>query len=115
MEQYVKAVPDATYQELEQGLRGQEFTYRLVALEKPIMDTYTVMDLQGQLDRKFTVSVQTSLEPRRKKDAEMWPKSVEENFERLANCGIPVDRQVPKCLRCNGRPGSFSTLLLPSC
>ncbi|KAF7883458.1 uncharacterized protein EAF02_005378 [Botrytis sinoallii] len=73
---YIKASPDATY-------------------------TYTNMDLQGNLDRKFSVSWRKSSKHSRPKEKESWPATPEENLERLANAGEPVDRGIPLCSRCN--------------
>jgi len=38
--------------------------------------------------------------PLRKKFAEGWPSSAEDNLERLKSCGFPMDRLVPKCDNC---------------
>ena len=60
------------------------------------------MNLQGKLDCKYSISIQLSAEPHRKKEAGFWPKSPEENLERLKDAGVPVDRKVMKCIRCGG-------------
>lgn len=69
-------------------------------MEKEVLDTYTIMDLQGNLDKKFCVSYRFSDKPRRPKEKEGWPASLEENMERLKNAGEPVDRGIPKCANC---------------
>lgn len=33
-----------------------------------------------------------------------WPKDAEENLERLKDAGLPMDRGIPKCSRCDGKP-----------
>lgn len=98
---YTKATPDATYQQLEQAFRGQNFPFYLIAIEKELTETFTNMDLQGNLDRQYTVSYRLSPKHQRPKEKEGWPASPEENIERLANAGEPVDRAVPKCSNCN--------------
>ena len=100
MAMYVKAVPKTTHTDLSRGMEGNNFKFHLIALEKPIQDTLTLVDLQGKIDRKFMVTVQRSLEPRRKKDADFWPKSRDENLRRLENAGTLENRGVSKCNRC---------------
>ena len=59
------------------------------------------MNLQGEIGKKYTVSYFTSDKPQRPNMKERWPASVEENLERLADAGIPMDRGIPKCNNCN--------------
>ena len=61
------------------------------------------MDLNGKLDRKYHVGFYFSEKAPRGKMKESWPKSPEENMERLANAGLPVERGIPKCTNCNGK------------
>ena len=61
------------------------------------------MDLEGNLDRKYHVGFFFSPKPPRGKMKDAWPKSVEENIERLGNSGLPVQRGIPKCSNCNGK------------
>ncbi|TAQ87833.1 hypothetical protein B7494_g3855 [Chlorociboria aeruginascens] len=97
---YIKATPDATYVQLEQAFRGQGLKLFLIATEKELQPTFTNMDLQGNLDRTFTVSWRKSPNHQRPKEKDSWPSSPEENLERLANAGEPVDRGIPKCGNC---------------
>lgn len=39
--------------------------------------------------------------PQRPAHKDRWPSSAEENLERLADSGVPMDRFVPKCRRCD--------------
>ena len=97
---YVKAVPDTTYIQLESAFRVQEVPVHVIALERELALTYTNMDLQGNLDKKYTVSYRLSDKPKRPKEKEGWPETPEENLERLKDAGEPVDRGIPKCGNC---------------
>jgi hypothetical protein len=97
---YLKAVPDTTYVQLEQAFRSQNMDVYIIGLERELALTYSNMDLQGNLDKKYTVTFRNSPGPKRPKERDGWPASAEENFERLADAGIPVDRGVPKCSNC---------------
>ncbi|KAB8290749.1 hypothetical protein EYC80_008386 [Monilinia laxa] len=98
---YIKASPDATYPQLEKAFRSQNIPIYLIAMEKELSQTFTNMDLQGNLDRKYTVSWRKSSKHNRPKEKENWPATPEENLERLADAGQPVDRGIPLCSRCN--------------
>jgi hypothetical protein len=98
---YIKASPDTTYPELEQAFRKQGIGLHLIALEKTSLAmTLTNMDLQGNMDKKYTVSYRFSNKPARPREAEGWP-TPEENIERLADAGDVVDRGLSKCNNCN--------------
>lgn len=98
-QEYIKANPDITYLNLEKAFRAQSLPIYLIAIEKEIASTYSNMDLQGNLDKKHTIQWRWSPKAARPKEAEGWP-SVEENLERLADAGEPVDRGIPKCSNC---------------
>lgn len=98
---YIKASPDATYPQLEKAFRSQNIPIYLIAMEKELNQTFTNMDLQGNLDRKYSVSWRKSPKHSRPKEKENWPATPEENLERLADAGQPVDRGIPLCTRCN--------------
>ncbi|KAI9643994.1 hypothetical protein NHQ30_007346 [Ciborinia camelliae] len=98
---YIKASPDATYPQLEKAFRNQNIPIYLIAMEKELTQTFTNMDLQGNLDRKYSVSWRKSSKHSRPKEKENWPATPEENLERLADAGEPVDRGVPLCSRCS--------------
>ena len=107
---YVKAVPTTTYSELEKAFRNAAMNTYLIAYEKEVTDTFTLMDLQGNLDRKYTVGYFLNSKAQRGKLKEGWPESPEENLTRLEQAGIPVDRKIPKCTNCESEsgPGRFS-------
>lgn len=62
----------------------------------------TFIDLQGKLDRTFEVGFFFSYNPPRAILAQGWPKSPQENYARLADAGLPMERGIPKCARCSG-------------
>lgn len=116
-------MPDLTYHQLEEGFRTQNMNTYLIAFvsgeiritmqqqqlknmsqekaELPI--THTIINLQGELDKKYQVGFYFSAKPRRANAAQGWPSSPEENLERLKDAGLPYDRGVPKCGRCGGK------------
>jgi hypothetical protein len=98
---YIKAVPDTTYVQLERAFRSQDLNVWIIGLERELAATYTNMDLQGNLDKKYTVTFRNSPTPKRPKERDGWPASAEENLERLADAGVPVDRGIPKCGNCD--------------
>ncbi|CAG8980031.1 hypothetical protein HYALB_00009240 [Hymenoscyphus albidus] len=98
---YIKAIGDLTYPALERGFRATNVGVYLIAIEKELTSTYTNMDLQGNLERKYTVTWRLSDKPMRPKEKESWPATPEENMERLADAGTPVDRGIPKCSNCD--------------
>jgi len=97
---YAKAHPAVTFEELESVFRGSEFNTHLIAKQQEVADTHTIVNIQGQIDQEFVVSIQFSAEPRRKAFAEGWPETPEINMERLAKAGITMDRMVQKCHNC---------------
>lgn len=97
---YIKATPDVTYVDLEKAFRIQGLQIYIIALEKELQPTYTNMDLQGNLDKKYSVSFRKSPKHARPKEKDLWPASPEENLERLLDAGEPVDRGIPKCSNC---------------
>ena len=60
------------------------------------------MNLQGRMGCKYHVGMYFSEKCTKKKLVDSWPKSPEENMERLRDAGIPVDRMIPKCSNCDG-------------
>jgi len=98
---YVKAAPDTTYVELEKSFRAQNVSLWLIAIERPLAPTLTNMDLQGHIDKKYTVTYRLQWNPPRPRDRDLWPKDVDENLERLADAGEPANRGKPKCRNCD--------------
>ncbi|MCJ1353730.1 MAG: hypothetical protein MMC33_003717 [Icmadophila ericetorum] len=97
---YVKAQPDATFAQIELGFRAQEFRTYLIAVQKEKVDNITIVDLQGEIDKTYQISFQLSEKPRRRNDRQGWPKTPEENLERLKDAGFPEERHVPRCANC---------------
>lgn len=99
---YIKAVgTDLTYPSLELAFRGMNIGVYLIAIEKELTTTYTNMDLQGNLEKKYSITWRISDKPMRPREKDSWPSSPEENMERLADAGTPVDRGLPKCSNCD--------------
>lgn len=99
---YIKAVgPELTYPALETAFRSLNINVYLIAIEKELTTTYTNMDLQGNLEKKYSITWRLSDKPMRPREKDSWPSSPEENLERLADAGTPVDRGLPKCSNCD--------------
>jgi hypothetical protein len=100
-----KACPDYTYPKLEKEFRAREFSIYLIAMEKDHaaagMETWTNVNLQGDIGKKYAVSYFLSDKPERLALVDKWPGSPEENLIRLADAGIPLNRGVEKCTNCN--------------
>jgi hypothetical protein len=105
---YVKSQPDLTYVDLEKALREQEQALYLIAVKKEaLLTSLTNMDLQGNLDREYTVTYRFDDKPARPRERNIWPKDGAENLKRLENAGEVVDRGIPKCTNC-GELGHIS-------
>lgn len=99
---YTKAASDATYDELEMAFRAQNFQTYLIATENELPKTHTYINLQGELDKTFKVGFHLSSKPKRETAKQGWPETPEENLERLKDAGLPMERGIPKCNRCDG-------------
>ncbi|KAE8866594.1 hypothetical protein P3342_002556 [Pyrenophora teres f. teres] len=86
---------------VEQALREDNMGVYLIAKQQEIAPNMTIIDLIGNPDREFVLSVQVSAKPRRQKMAQGWPDTPEQNMERLASSGYVEDRGVPLCNNCN--------------
>jgi hypothetical protein len=93
----VKAVPTTTYVELEKEFRKRNFSIYLIAMEKDTGPTWTNVDLQGNIGKKYAVSYFYNEKPQRPTLQAKWPKDAADNFERLADAGHPMDRGVEQC------------------
>lgn len=89
-----------TYPGLEKKFREQKFNIYLIAMEKEHGDTFTVVDMQGNIGKKYCVYYFTSNKPQRPNMKDRWPESDDDNLDRLADAGIAVDRGVSKCNNC---------------
>ena len=105
---YTKVASDATFDELEMAFRSQNFNTYLIATENELGKTLTYVNLQGELNKTFKVGFQFSSKPKRETAKQGWPETPEENLERLKDAGFPMDRGIPKCNRCDGRPSYLS-------
>lgn len=107
---YTKAASDATYDELETAFRINGFNTYLIATENELPKTHTYVNLQGELDKTYKVGFHLSPKPKREIAKQGWPETPEENIERLKDAGLPMDRGIPKCMRCDGKT-SYPTVL----
>ncbi|KAL9619518.1 MAG: hypothetical protein Q9160_005881 [Pyrenula sp. 1 TL-2023] len=96
-----KAQPALAYDALEKQFRKKGFKIFLIGIEKEVPDTMTIVNLQGKLDCKYQILYALSNKPQRPAHKDRWPPSPEDNLERLADSGVPMDRFVPKCRRCD--------------
>ncbi|KXH63518.1 zinc knuckle [Colletotrichum nymphaeae SA-01] len=101
IQKYLKHYPEMGYVELENAFRAQEMNIYLIATERVLAPTHTNMDLQGNLDKKYTVQYRFSAQPDRQREKANWPASPEENLARLEDAGEPVSRLMQKCNNCN--------------
>lgn len=69
----------------------------------------SIIDLQGQLNRTYVVGFFFSNQANRMNLRQRWPADDENNLERLADAGMPYDRQVMKCRNCGGKEYSQQT------
>ncbi|KAL6229752.1 hypothetical protein BDW75DRAFT_249334 [Aspergillus navahoensis] len=97
---YSKAVPDATFADIETKMRAESFNIYLIAMGREMSDCISLINLQGKLNCTYVVGFFYSPKPQRANLRERWPSSVEENLERLKDAGLPYDRQIPKCSNC---------------
>ncbi|THC99342.1 hypothetical protein EYZ11_001154 [Aspergillus tanneri] len=97
---YSKAVPQATFLDIEKKLREDNLCFYIIAMDKQVDECISLINLQGKLNCKYVVGFFYRPKPQRAHLRERWPESVEDNFERLENAGLPYDRQIPKCGNC---------------
>ncbi|KAF2021685.1 hypothetical protein BU24DRAFT_470471 [Aaosphaeria arxii CBS 175.79] len=90
---------------VENALREEKYPFYLIARKQEIAITNTIVDLIGNPDREFVLTIQTSAKPRRKMMREGWPATPEENLVRLASAGFVEGRGVPLCGNCGGHFG----------
>jgi hypothetical protein len=85
---------------VEEALRSDDLGVYLIAKQQDIAPNMTIIDLIGNPDREFVLSIQLSPKPRRARMAQGWPENQEQNMERLASAGFVEDRGVPLCNNC---------------
>ncbi|GAP83159.2 putative zinc knuckle transcription factor protein [Rosellinia necatrix] len=102
IQQYAKACPDTTYRDLEIAFRTQNIGVYLIAMENPcLISTFTHMDLQGNLDKKYKINYRFGPNPVRPRERGLWPSDAVDNLARLDDAGEPVGRGLSKCSNCN--------------
>ncbi|KAF3173722.1 hypothetical protein EYR41_004520 [Orbilia oligospora] len=102
---YVALCPDSTFPTLQNAFKEEgKFAYGLVAIKKDITGTQVIVDLQGNMNKKFVVTFQTSVKGRRTKgaakDPERFPVDDNDNMSRLENAGFVQESYVPWCYNC---------------
>lgn len=101
---YARALfEDFKLPDVELALREDNLPIYLIAKKQEIAVNNIIVDMIGTPGREFVLSVQLSPKPRRKKMAEGWPETPEENFQRLASAGFVQDSGVPMCSNCGGK------------
>lgn len=101
MRAYARSIPEEfSLRALEEALREENVGIYLIAMQQEIAINMTIVDLVGNPERQFVLSVQKSAKPRRAKMAQGWPKTPEENLERLSAAGFVEDRGLPICGNC---------------
>lgn len=101
IQQYIKAVDGAvTYKELQESFIREGINLWLIGIERPLIDVYTNMDIQGNTGKKYTISYRFSERPSRPRERDGWPGDRQELLVRLDNAGDAVDGGISKCLRC---------------
>lgn len=93
-----KAAPDLTYADIERECRRRKFAVYLIGLEKEVSPVFTNVDLQGKLDKKYTISYFLSSKCPRPVLMEKWPK--DDNMDRLVNAGAPIESGATICRGC---------------
>lgn len=100
---YARAVDDKfDLVAVEQALREDNHGIYFIGMKQEVAVNHTIVDLIGNPGREYVLSIQLSDKPRRKKLADGWPESPEENLKRLASCGYVQDLGVPLCSNCGG-------------
>ena len=75
-------MPDAnfTVADVETALRESGLNLHLIALKQEIAPQMTIIDLIGNPDREYVLTIQKSAKPRRAKLAQGWPADAAENL-----------------------------------
>jgi hypothetical protein len=98
---YARAVMDEfNLPAVEEALREDNIGVFLIAKKQEVAKNMTIVDLIGNPDREYVLSVQFTSKPRRAKLAQGWPENEAQNLERLASAGYVQDCGVPLCGNC---------------
>ncbi|KAF9697953.1 hypothetical protein EKO04_004059 [Ascochyta lentis] len=98
---YARSVmEDFSLPDVEAALREDQLPVHLIAKQQEVPVNMTVVDMIGNPEREFVLTIQLSDKPRRKMFAQGWPENAEQNLGRLASAGFVQDRGVPLCSNC---------------
>lgn len=101
LQEYVKALDGAvTYKEIQESLIDKGINLWLIATERQLINVFSNMDLQGNMGKKYSISLRFSEKPERPREIDLWPTSREEILGRLDDAGEPVNNGQTKCHRC---------------
>lgn len=91
--------------DLDKKMRQDNMNVHIVAVDKKEKagDVYTIVDFAGKTDCTYALSFNYSYKPKRKTAMDSWPKSPEENRERLADAGFVMTNFITKCSQCGGK------------
>ncbi|CEI67061.1 unnamed protein product [Fusarium venenatum] len=99
--EYIKSMHgEITYRQLQEAFIDNAIGLWLISTERTLVQVFTNMDLQGNVDKKYTVSYRFTEQADRPREIEGWPKNREEILERLDDAGEIVDRGLPLCSNC---------------
>ncbi|KAF7713926.1 Zinc finger CCHC-type domain-containing protein [Penicillium ucsense] len=102
LEAYSKAVPDATFVDIEKRLRAEKCGLFLIAQTFRTSEDSTLIDLQGRVNCTFRVGWFKSPEQDRPFLKGMWPKDAEHNLSRLEEAGFECPSYRRECDHCGG-------------
>ncbi|RIB24192.1 hypothetical protein C2G38_1958227, partial [Gigaspora rosea] len=102
-EEYAKATPEETFQSIEKKLRVANCTGRIIALREGIPLTKCLIDLQGNIGKRYVVTIIMGSPDRLPRTAGSRAMNEEENLEWLANAGFMRDDHEPACFNCRGK------------
>lgn len=102
VQEYVKALDGTpTYKDIQIGLIDSGINLWFIPLERELIGAFTNMDLQGNVDKKYTVSYRFSDKPARPRERQGWPETRDEILSRLDDAGDRVDSLKQRCFNCN--------------
>lgn len=102
LQEYVKSLDGApTYREIQMGLIDEGVNLWFIGIEKELLGAFTNMDLQGNPDKKYTISYRFSEKPCRPRERVAWPESREEILSRLDDAGDAVESGKRRCYNCD--------------
>ncbi|KAF2260468.1 hypothetical protein CC78DRAFT_25192 [Lojkania enalia] len=105
---YARAMQDDfNLSEIEEALRADGLPIYLIAKQQNVAPNMVIVDLVGNPDREFVLTIQLSAKPRRRMLAAGWPESPDQNLERLASAGFVQDRGIPICSNCGGKSTTY--------